>query len=90
MQLSEYLSDPENFTLLGIVSVEGSPSCGLNLTCNASWGGEMEDMDQLMPVHMINESGIFMETIKQTLLDHQMSISLYSLQDAVKRLSELQ
>ena len=32
LQLEEYASHPEEYKLLGIISVEGSPSCGYRLT----------------------------------------------------------
>jgi len=88
LQLKEYLSHPDLFSVLGIVSVEGSPSCGLNLTCTAQWGGEFELQKHLNPVQMINESGVFTEQMKLILHENSLSIPFCSLEEAVKQLSE--
>lgn len=39
LQLEEYDRHPESFSVLGIVSVEGSPSCGYHHTCIGEWKG---------------------------------------------------
>ncbi len=87
LQLKEYASKPEDFSILGIVSVEGSPSCGKNLSCDADWGGEMEDLSGLPPVKMVPQPGIFMEVIQSMLEEEGLSIPLYSLEEAIGSLS---
>ena len=48
MQLEEYLRYPDEYQVLGIVSVDGSPSCGYGLTCRGNWGGELSgNMDEV-------------------------------------------
>jgi len=92
MQLQEYASDPGAFDVLGIVSVEGSPSCGYALTCEADWGGELEAGSRaertLPPVQMVNRPGVFMEIVDQSLRENGLSIPIYSLQEAVKLLCD--
>ena len=39
-QLAEYAAHPEKFRLLGVLGVDGSPSCGAFKTCTGDWGGE--------------------------------------------------
>ena len=42
MELDEYLKDAERFQVIGIIGVEGSPSCGVGLTYVGPWGSSME------------------------------------------------
>ena len=45
-QLKEYNNNKDRFQILGIVSVEGSTSCGYNLTCKGNYRGELEEYDE--------------------------------------------
>ena len=47
MQIEEYLSSPERFELLGIVGIDGSPSCGVHSTYDGDWGGELTGIPDL-------------------------------------------
>lgn len=40
LQLEEYLSDELDFQVLGVLGIDGSPSCGVKYTCRAVWSGE--------------------------------------------------
>ena len=40
-QLKEYLSN-DSFEVLGIVGIDGSPSCGVDYTCQGDWYGSFE------------------------------------------------
>ena len=92
MQLQEYASDPLDFSVQGIVSVEGSPSCGFTQTCLADWGGEQADWDhsgkQLPPVRMVNEPGVFMEIVARSLRENSLDIPILTLQQAVDLLCD--
>ena len=45
-QIKEYLSN-DRFRILGIVGIDGSPSCGVDYTCYGNWGGNLSDRDDL-------------------------------------------
>ena len=83
-------NNPEEFQIIGIVSVEGSPSCGYRLTCRGSWEGEIgsgEDMlERAGSLKMIEEPGVMMEILQSELNRRNMDISIISLEDAVNRL----
>ncbi len=91
-QLREYASDPARFAILGIVSVEGSPSCGCHLTCSADWGGEIgERLDAgLMPAEMAEKPGVFMEILIEALAEAGLSISVLTMDEAAGVLQEMQ
>lgn len=93
MQLEEYLTYPEFFHILGIVSVEGSPSCGYHLTCRGEWRGEIETgVDEIRRVQnslvMRDEPGALMEILEHQLKDRNMNIPIFSMESAIAMLSK--
>ena len=80
-QIEEYSQHDSDFRLLGIVSVEGSPSCGLHLTCRADWKGEIEERPEA-PV-MTEEPGAFMEILSEELAARELDIPLLTMEDAI-------
>ncbi|AET65931.1 putative secreted protein [Desulfosporosinus orientis DSM 765] len=54
-----------------IIGVEGSPSCGVTLTCDGLWGGELSESHSLFTkikeVDIINKQGVFMEVLQSSL-----------------------
>ena len=95
MQLEEYAHHPERFRLLGVVSVEGSPSCGYALTCRGSWGGEFdegtcENGGPSSSVRMTNEPGVFMEVLEKMLGEHRLDIRILSISEAAVLIAEKQ
>lgn len=92
-QLEEYLSYPGRFQVLGIVSVEGSPSCGYHMTCSGQWGGELsKDMSELREIRdtckAVEGSGVFMEVLEKELRERSMDISILSMEEAVRLLEQ--
>ena len=84
-QLKEYAGLPERFRVIGIVSVEGSPSCGCRLTCRGSWGGELDLWDTGVTdknVAVTKEAGVFMEEIMKMLDEYGMDIPVMSIPEA--------
>ena len=51
-----------------IIGVEGSPSCGVTLTCDGFWGGELSENDNLLnkirEVQLVKSRGVFMEALQ--------------------------
>ena len=71
MELDEYLKDTNRFQVLGIIGVEGSPSCGVGLTYTGPWGGSMETgsewaqiVDECFPA---NEPGVMIDVLAREL-----------------------
>lgn len=93
MQLEEYLAYPQEFRILGVVSVEGSPSCGYELTCSGEWGGELsKDVREIQrmqeALQMIPGPGVFMEIMEQELERRSLNIPILSMEKAIEILSE--
>ncbi len=77
MEIKEYLSCPDRFKVLGIVGIDGSPSCGVNFTCSADWYGSFGNRknltDTLSSVKIVNKNGVFFEELTNMLLDENLS-----------------
>lgn len=93
-QIEEYLKYPEEYQVVGIVSVEGSPSCGYHMTCSGRWGGELSgDASVIKEMQntckAVNEPGVFMEILEKELVSRAMAVPIMSMEEAVKKLSEI-
>lgn len=92
LQLEEYANDNERFTLLGVVTVEGSPSCGGNLTCRADWGGEPDQdtaNDLADSVRMAKEPGVFMEELRTMIKESGLNVPFMDLREAASKIDTL-
>lgn len=90
-QIEEYISRKDKFNIIGIVSVEGSPSCGNNLTCiSKEWKGEFSDCNslenKLKSLEMKNEQGVFMKIISDMMKENNIDIPILSMQEALKKI----
>ena len=84
-QLKEYAGVPERFRIAGIVSVEGSPSCGYRLTCRGSWGCDLDYWDSCSAgkeVRMTEEAGVYMEEIMNMLGEYGLDIPVMTISEA--------
>ena len=76
-QLKEYLANEDWFEVLGIVGVDGSPSCGVDYTCCADWYGSFECREGLDKTFnectLEKKSGIFMQVLKEMLKENGLS-----------------
>lgn len=91
LQLEEYDRHPESFSVLGIVSVEGSPSCGYHHTCIGEWKGEIgidpAHISQIQgSLRMSSKPGVFMELLKEELEAHKLSIPILTMEETIELL----
>ncbi len=74
-QLKEYLSN-DSFQVLGIVGIDGSPSCGVDYTCEADWYGSFEGrhglQETLDSARLVNRKGIFMDVLSEMLKEEHL------------------
>lgn len=75
-QLKEYLSN-SSYEVLGIVGIDGSPSCGVDYTCQGDWYGSFEGRTDLQEVlrntKLVNKRGIFMEGLDEMLKEENLN-----------------
>lgn len=83
LQLKDYMQYPDRFTISAIVAIDGSPSCGNDLTCRGEWGGEFSNCpdfeSKINKLYMSNESGVFMEELKSLLEEAHLDIPIKDL-----------
>lgn len=92
LQLEEYAGDSERFRLLGVVTVEGSPSCGGKLTCRADWGGELQVdtvVDLIDSVRMEKEPGVFMDVFRAMIEAGNLNIPFMNMREATLMIDTL-
>ncbi len=84
MQIEEYLSSPERFEILGIVGIDGSPSCGVHYTYDGDWGGELTtNLNLIESIHALkktSEPGIFIDVFQNLLKARSFHIPFFSLE----------
>lgn len=93
MQMEEYLTYPEEYEILGVVSVEGSPSCGYGLTCTGKWGGELSrNVEEIRKIQdglrMVSKPGVLMEILAEELDKRSWKVPILSMEKAIDKLSE--
>lgn len=73
------------YIIVGVIGVNGSPSCGVNYTCIGDWGGEFGKEygfeNKLSSVKMKNKYGIMMDELKRLLLNANIDIPFIGLDE---------
>lgn len=73
MQLKEYLENPNEFEIIGVLGIDGSPSCGVKYTCRADWGGEFSgrDVAEIIQACTLREgSGVLICVLREMLAEN--------------------
>ena len=92
-ELTEYINHPESFEVLGIVGIDGSPSCGVKFTCSGQWYGSFEERENLKETidscHSVNRSGILIDEFQKMLVKNNLDgkVKITSLSEITKKIS---
>ncbi|MEG0371368.1 MAG: hypothetical protein RR645_03640 [Clostridium sp.] len=93
-QVNDYINN--GYNVLGVIGIDGSPSCGVNKTCKGSWGGEFKCIENykkcVETLEMVNEEGVFIEELKKLFKESSLNIPFIALkeenmEDSVKQLN---
>ena len=88
LQLREYQKNEDRFELLGVVGIDGSPSCGIQYTYDGNWGGEFSgnpNFEQTMAsIKKIEKPGIFMEVFMNELKNANVEIGFHTMDSILK------
>lgn len=80
LQMKEYYKENDKFEVLGIIGIDGSPSCGVSRTCRGEWEGELlshKDLySSLNTIHYSKESGVMMEVLMAMLANEGIDIEV--------------
>lgn len=90
LQIKEYINASHNFEVLGVIGIDGSPSCGVNFTCCGDWGGELSSHPDIKSViqgvHVKTEKGVFMEVLEKMLQENGIDIKMIGLKDGAEKI----
>lgn len=82
-QVKSYID--AGYEIVGVLGVDGSPSCGVNLTCSGNWGGELSGNENLehtiMDLKDIGSSGIFIEELNKYFIEHEIRIPFIAIDE---------
>lgn len=85
LSLREYQKYPQRFELLGVVGIDGSPSCGVHFTYDADWGGDFSGnplLEQtLSSIERVEKPGIFMEVFQEELKRADIELKFCAMND---------
>ena len=77
-QLVDYINN--GYEIVGLIGIDGSPSCGVNLTCTGNWGGEISNNPIFENINdsilYTKDKGILMEEIQSMLLSNNIVIDM--------------
>lgn len=83
-QLVEYTKD-ERSTVLGIVGINGSPSCGVDFSFSADWYGELgsnTSLDSMLKNYSYDKRyGVYMEVLDSMMRENNLNIPIYPLRE---------
>lgn len=87
LQMKAYLSEPNKFHVLGILGIEGSPSCGISISFCGDWGGEFSSCscidDVIKSGYIKQEKGVFMEVLEELLKSNNILLPMFGLKDNI-------
>lgn len=77
--MEDYLAN--DYEILGICGIKGSPTCGVTLTCVGDWQGEIDTYKSIeeakSKVKMSEEKGMLMEVFQKLLEERDMKIDFF-------------
>jgi predicted secreted protein len=83
-QLQDYINN--GYKIVGLLGIDGSPSCGINKTCTGKWGGEFSgnpDMASILKaVEMAAARGVFIEELESLLMSNNISMPFMGIDEA--------
>lgn len=81
-QIKEYNNDSDA-EILGMVGIDGSPTCGVDKTFDADWGGEMSTISNFDSVidngGLVDGSGILVQEFRKLLKEQNINLPIVPL-----------
>lgn len=82
-QIEEYVN--RGFSVVEIVGIKGSPSCGVFETCTGYTGGELsEESFKKQKAKLVSGSGVYIEELKKLLKEKELSVPIVQLNEEEK------
>lgn len=87
-QIEEYVNN--GYVVEGIVGIDGSPSCGVNITCRGYVGGELADTGTVEKLGNLRETegqGVFIEELANMLNQRNLTCKFHAIDEKGSELS---
>ncbi|MBU5438008.1 hypothetical protein KQI42_08315 [Tissierella sp. MSJ-40] len=82
-QVKSYID--AGYEILGVLGIDGSPSCGVNLTCSGDWRGELSTNNNLeemiKDIKYIEGSGVFIEELQKYFMEYGIKIPFIAIDE---------
>lgn len=82
-QVKSYMD--AGYEIMGVIGVDGSPSCGVNLTCSGNWGGELSGNENLestiMDLRDMESSGVFIEELNKYFIEYEIKVPFMAIDE---------
>ncbi|MDX9917618.1 MAG: hypothetical protein RBT15_06315 [Gudongella sp.] len=82
-QLKSYIDT--GYEIVGVIGIDGSPSCGVNFTCSGDWEGDSSSKDDLdhkiKDLKEIEAPGVFMEEFQKYLSEYNIDIKFTAIDE---------
>ncbi|MEF9983844.1 MAG: hypothetical protein RR806_02265 [Oscillospiraceae bacterium] len=83
LQALEYKKYPDEFNIVSVIGINGSPSCGVNFSFDSdNWKGEISTISSKSSINQTflnNEMGVFIEVFSKMLNEKNIEIPFVSL-----------
>lgn len=90
-QVENYLEN--GYEIKAVIGVDGSPTCGVDRTCEGEWFGEIGEqyhtMEKAASCHMQNKSGVMMDVLKEMLEERNVRIPFVAIDEETLDISSL-
>lgn len=83
-QLQDYMKN--DYKIIGLLGIDGSPSCGISKTCTGKWGGELSENPDIVrtlnSVEITESKGVFIEEAEAILGAHSIKLPFMGIDEA--------
>lgn len=88
-QVEDFIQN--GYSVCGVIGLDGSPSCGVELTCSGEWYGEIGEgfnvLEKANTLQMVPKSGVMMDVLKSMLKERNIEIPFLAVDEANPEMS---
>ena len=88
-QVEDFIQN--GYSVCGVIGLDGSPSCGVELTCSGEWYGEIGEgfnvLEKANSLQMVPKSGVMMDVLKSMLKERNIEIPFLAVDEANPEMS---
>lgn len=85
-QIKDFLDN--GYKICGIIGIDGSPSCGVNITCSGDWYGEIGEaynvLEKAKTVREKKSPGVMIQVLKEMLVEEKINVEFFAVNEAAQ------